>query len=172
MGQRFKVHEILGRDELDELESFAREPGRTIDECKQWLDERGFVVNRSSVGTWKASFDGEVAKERFARSGDLARAMRSAIDGGDFGAIADAAKLQLTQVVFEQAAQLQADGQIDPLDVQRMTRSLVNLVGSEIGLRKVLAEKFDREVKAASAKRPDGVITQEDIDSVRKAMFG
>jgi hypothetical protein len=28
------------RDELDQLEAFAREPGRTIDECHQWLQER------------------------------------------------------------------------------------------------------------------------------------
>jgi hypothetical protein len=78
--------------------------------------------------------------------------------------------MQLTQVVFEQAARLEAEGEIDPLNVQRMTRSLANLTGTKERLTQMLAAKFDAEMTDRVAKR--GTITAEDVAKARKAIFG
>lgn len=172
MATPFKVHELLkdhGED-LAELETFARDPGRTIDECHTWLLAKGYVLSRSAVGTWKQSFDAQVMQERFSRSSELARAIKGAVSGGDFEAVADAAAMQLTQVVFEQAAKLEQDGELDPLDVQRMTRSLANLVGSKAKLIEMLSQKFEKESSRLVAQKRQ--ITQDDLDEVKKAIFG
>ena len=170
MPHHFKVHELLSRDELTQLEDFAREPGRTVDECYQWMLERGFTLSRSAVGTWLRAFREQCMKERFSASSELARAIKGAVKSNEFGDIADAAVMQLAQVVFEQAAQLQGDGKVDPLDVQRMTRSLKNLIGGKAELTAMLAEKFDKETQRRVAERRQ--LTSEDLAEIRKAVFG
>lgn len=174
MGQPFKVHELLkdhGED-LAELETFARDPGRTIDECHTWLLAKGYTLSRSAVGTWKQSFDALLMQERFSRSSELARAIKGAVSGGDFEAVADAAAMQLTQVVFEQSAKLEQDGELDPLDVQRMTRSLANLVGSKQKLISMLSEKFEKESSKLVNTATKRQLTQQDLDEAKKAIFG
>ena len=170
MPPQFKVHELLGREELDALEAFAREPGRSYDEVHEWLLSRGYTLGRTAAGNWKREFDARMMRERFSRSGELAAAIKGAVDGGKFEDVAEAATMQLTQVVFEQAAQLQADGKLDPLDVQRMTKSLANLVTGKAGLMKLLAARMEREMRAAKDK--GRAIDDQTIADVRKAVFG
>jgi hypothetical protein len=43
----------LSKGQMQELVSFATDPGRTIDECADWLKARGFQASRSSVARWK-----------------------------------------------------------------------------------------------------------------------
>lgn len=171
MSKPLKVHELLSREEVEELEAFVRERRRTIDECHEWLLSRGFTLSRGAVANWRDDFEQKVQQERFSRSGELARALKSAVADKGFEDVADAAVMQLTQVVFEQASKLEAEGDIDPLDVQRMTKSLSNLVGGKSALVKLLAAKFEREMKAKQEAKP-GTITAQDIAEVRKAVFG
>jgi hypothetical protein len=79
--------------------------------------------------------------------------------------------MQLTQVVFEQSAKLEADGEIDPLDVMRMTRALANLTGTK--------ERLTQDAGGSSTgdeggwrSGQEGTITAEDIAEARKAIFG
>ncbi len=170
MPPQFKIHELLSRQELDELEAFAREPGRSYDEIHEWLLSRGFTVGRTAAGNWKRQFDAQLMQERFSRSGELAKAIKGAVQGGQFEDVAEAATLQLTQVIFEQAAQLQADGAIDPGEVLKMTMGLRNLVRGKEGLVKLLAAKLEREMRALKGKGQ--AITDQTIADVRKAVFG
>jgi hypothetical protein len=177
MPSQFKIDELLKdhAEDREEFEKYARDPGRSIDELENWLASHGYVVSRGAVWNWKQEFDKQVMAERFSRSSELARAIKGAVSSNDFEAVADAAAMQLTQVVFEQAAKLEQDGELDPLDVQRMTRSLANLVGSKQKLIAMLAEKFDKEASklvAAANGAQKRQITQADIDEVRKAVFG
>ena len=171
-GKPFKVDELLKDDPEDReaFEAYARVPGRTVDECHEWLLAKGYNVQRWAVGTWKKEATERWAAERLAGSTGLAGVLKSAI-AGDFNDVATAAKMMLTSTVLEQVTQLQTEGQIDPLDVQRWTRSLANLVGTEEKQRRMLAEKFDRETakRTGPEKR---ALTQSDIDEVRKAVFG
>jgi hypothetical protein len=173
MPRQFKVEELLKDErELEDLRVFARQPGRSVDELHEWLLAKGYTLGRSSVGRWKQALDEELLKERFSRSGELARAIKDSVSKGSFEDVAEAAAMQLTQVVFEQAATLQAEGKIDPLDVQRMTRSLVNLADAKSSIVQLLADKFDKEMAARAEKRPDRTITADDIAAARRAIFG
>jgi hypothetical protein len=77
MPSPFKVHELLNSVELEELEAFAREPGRTIDECRDWLKARGFALSRSSVGRWLADFKAELRQARLGGSAEVGRSIVS-----------------------------------------------------------------------------------------------
>src|SRR4051812_30447551 len=126
MSLPFKVHELLSGDELAELERFAREPGRTIDEGHQWLTEppRSFNVSRGAVGNWMKAFRDQLLKERFSVAGELAKTIQTAVTTDNFEAMAGAASRQLATVILEQVSRLQSEESIDPLELQRMTRSL------------------------------------------------
>jgi hypothetical protein len=182
MPRQYVIDEMLKdhADDREAFEAFARVRGRSVDECHAWLLERGYAVkHRSAVYSWRSAFLARDAMERMSGSAQLAKEIKLAVQGGDFDNVADAAAMQLTQVVLEQATQLQADGQIDPLDVQRMTRSLANLTGTKAALQKMMAERFDRELKveadkAKAAGRPEGggVITAEQLGEMRRRIFG
>jgi hypothetical protein len=137
MPRHFKVHELLDERSLEELRAFAREPGRTIDDLHHWLLERGYSLSRSAVGNWKLMFDRELMEERMRRSGEFARALVNAAETSDAVAVADAALLQLSQVVFEQSARLQEEGQLDARVVLNWTKALRNLVGSKGGVEEL-----------------------------------
>jgi hypothetical protein len=144
MPQPFKVHELLERSELDELEAFARKPGVTVDACHEWMQARGFTLSRGAAGNWLREFKSLLLQERFSGSAELAKSIKAALGAGQLQDVADAAAMQLTQVVFEQAAQLQAEGTISPKDMVNMTGALKNLV---TGKRHI--EKLKTEVAAA-----------------------
>jgi hypothetical protein len=184
MANHFKIHELLNASELEELEAFAREPGRTYDEIHEWLQARGFTVSRTAAGNWKREFDQRVMAERFSRSSGLAAAINGAISKEGIEAVAKGASKQLMQVIFEQSSMLEQDGKVDPLDVQRWTRSLNNLVESERKVLKLQEERDEalrkqaelearlKDGKANLNKELAGVIPQERIDAAGKRIFG
>src|SRR5258707_5225636 len=99
MPNHFKIHELLSRDELDGLEAFAREPGRTIDELETWLLAAGFNVSRGAVHNWRTDF---LANDRYRASTEVARTLFETAKEKGTVALSDAATLQLSQMVFEQ----------------------------------------------------------------------
>lgn len=185
MSKPFTVHSLLNRAELDELENFAREPGRTIEKCQTWLEGRGFVVKRSAVHRWKQQFD---LGESFDSSNDLAKVVMAAAKSEDTISMSEAAALQLAQMIFESSAQLQLNGTASPSEIRRLSSGLRNVVGSKAVLQDV-TERQKRAVEEAEKIAKGGgsggdvvskvreilgvpLIPQESIDAVRKAMFG
>jgi hypothetical protein len=83
-----KVHELLSRSELTELEDYAREPGRTIDECLNWLVKKDFAISRGAVHNWKRQFDQE---DKFRQANDTARAVLEACSGKEEVELSDVA---------------------------------------------------------------------------------
>lgn len=170
MGQRFKVEELLSLPEMEELRTFAREPGRTIDECHEWMQARGYTLSRDAVYNWKRKFDEEQMRDRMSRSGEFARAMKEALSGKSFDDVADAAVVGLTQIVFEDVTKMQAEGDVDPDRVASMSKSLKTLMGTKEQHTRMLKEKFEAAVfKLKSSKRE---ITQADFDAVSAEVFG
>jgi hypothetical protein len=170
MSQPFKVHELLSIGQLAELEQFAREPGRTINECREWLGQHGFELSQTAVWNWLRAFKEQLLAERFRRSSDLAMAMKGAVTSGNFGDVADAAVMQLTQVIFEQAVRLDEEGSVESRDLVNMATALRQAVGSKQQILKLAAEKFEREAARLVESRRQ--ITADDIAQVRKAVFG
>lgn len=174
MAAKFKIDDVLvdQPELLAEFEAYAQPRGRTGDECHVWLKSKGVTVGRTAVYNWLFQFRRQQQVDRLTRSSELAMSIKGAVDAGNFESVAEAAKMNLINVVYEQVSLLEQDGKVDPLDVQRMTRSLGNLVVTEEKQRKMLAEKFDREMTTRQKANPAGIITPEDIAAARKAIFG
>lgn len=148
MSKPFKVHELLSSAELAELEGFAREPGRTIDECHEWLQARGFTLSRGAVGNWISDFRKQCLVERMNGAGGLAKAfMDAAKDSGGL-AVPDAAVLQVAQLVFDTSARLASDGDVDPNDLTKMSLALQRLMLAKARLETVRSEFEDRQRQA------------------------
>lgn len=146
MPKHFKVHELLDRKELDQLEEFAREPGRTVDEVHEWMQARGYTLSRSAAHTWLKQF---LAIERFRSSNEVARTILDAAQK-DVVAQADAAILQMGQMLFEQMLKLQQDGQLTSKDVWAMSASLKNTITSGRHLEKLRAETEEKQKRAVA----------------------
>jgi hypothetical protein len=145
MARHHKVHELLSREELDELESFAREPARTIDQCHDWLQAHGFTLSRGAVHNWKREFDVE---DKFRASNEVARVLLDAAKGKDVVAISDAATLQLSQMLFEQLLKLQGDGEVTTKDLWGVSMALNNVVRSKQRVEQLQVEMAERHRQA------------------------
>jgi Protein of unknown function (DUF3486) len=169
MPNHFKIHELLSREELDALESFAREPGRTIDEVETWLLAAGFKISRGAIFNWRTKF---LLDDKFAAASAAAKAVfaNQAADK-DAVSLSDAATTQLSQMIFEQLITLQIGGQIETKELWAASMALKNVIASKRAVDDI-RERFDQQVKAAQDKRPGGAITAEDIAAARKAIFG
>lgn len=148
MPRQFKVHEVITREDLSQLEDFAREPGRKVDQIYDWLQAHGYQVGRTAAYNWLRNFR---ENDRFTASGEVAKAIMEASKGKDAVAISDAAVMKLAQVVFEGSLTLQADEMLDTRDVQRMTAALKNVITSKRHLEK-LQEEMESKQKLAAAE--------------------
>lgn len=152
MTRHLRVHEVVeDRAELDELEAFAREPARTIDECLEWLQKRDYTLSRGAVYNWKRKFD---ATDKFRASNEVARTIMDAAkqEGREGGvAISDAANLQLGQLVFEQLLKLQGDKQVSTKELWGASMALKNVVQSQRHVEKLREEVRDQQRKALEA---------------------
>jgi hypothetical protein len=161
MPQHFKVHELLNREELDALEAFAREPGRTVDECTDYLLAHGFTIVRSSVHRWMRQF---LLSDRFTASNETARALMDAAKQGGTVAISDAAVLQLSQMLFEQLVKLQSDKKVNTKELWAVSMALKNVVTGKRHVEKLKSEiqtALDEASKAAgSGKDANAVVAK------------
>ena len=154
MAARFAVHELLSRAELDALETFAREPGRTVDECHEWMQAHGFTLSRTAVWNWQKKFN---ATDKFAASNDVAKSLVEAAKNGGTVAISDAATLQLSQMIFEQMLTAASNEEVSTKELFGLSMALKNVVTGKRHLEKLKAEVADalaeaeREAKAGSS---------------------
>jgi hypothetical protein len=166
MPQHFKVHELLSREELDELETFAREPGRTVLECFEWLAARGFVLSHGAVGNWKKDFH---LTDQFASSNASARALMDAAKSGGAVAIGDAAALQLSQMLFEQMTVAASSGKVTAKDLWAMSMALKNTITSKRHLEKLRGEVADALAEAEKSAK-SGASPQAVVERVRELL--
>jgi hypothetical protein len=170
MSRHFKIHELLDAKELAQLEEFAREPARTVDEVHEWMQSRGYTLWRSAAGNWLKEFK---VNEAMSAAGSLAKIVLDA--GKDTASISDAASQQLAQMIFEQSARLQLEETIETKELVNLSRGLKNVITGKRHieqLREEMKASFDLQISAAQKKRPDGIITPEDIAAAKKAIFG
>lgn len=173
MSNHFKVHELLDASELEELEAFAREPGRTVDECHQWLQVKGFTLCRSAVGGWKQKFDQVLMAERMSGAGGLASAFMKAAQADGGLQIPDAAVLQLAQMIFEKGASLANGGDVQVEDLNHMALSLQRLMLAKARVEKTRTEMQDREHKAlaeAGEAAKAGATGEQVVTKVRELL--
>jgi hypothetical protein len=169
----FKVHELLSAAELEQLEAFSREPGRTVDEVWEWLQARGYTMSRSSAGRWFAEFRQREAVERMRSGGSLAKAfMEAAKDSGGV-AVSDAAVLQVAQLVFEAAADAQGSGKVSTEDLANMALALQRVTTSKAKIEDTRSEMEKRQraaVEAGEKAMAAGKGPQDVVSTIKKAL--
>lgn len=171
MPNHFKIHQLLNRAELAELQDFAREPARTVDECLDWLIQRDFAVSRGAVGNWLREF---LTGDRFAAANDTARAVLEAARGKDAVQLSDAATEQMAQILFEQFLGMQSMGQLATKDVINMSGALKNLITSKRHLEKLeeeIAAKQKKAIDDAAVAANSGATPQQLVALMREALF-
>lgn len=171
MSRHHRVHELLDRGELDELESFAREPGRTVDEVHEWLQARGYTISRSGAHRWLREF---LETDRFRASNEVARTILDAAKN-DTAAISDAAMLKLGQMLFEQLLRMQegADEAIQTKELWAASMALKNVVMGKRHIEKLQQEVGERQKKAieeAQKVASTGGKTEAVISKVREIL--
>ena len=166
MSQHFKVHDLLSRAELDELEAFAREPGRTIDECHEWLQAHGFTISRTAVFRWFRNFRSE---DRFRTSQELAKNLVETAKREGTIAVNDANTLLLSSMLQNKLLQLESQEDAPTKELWGVSMALKNVVATKTEVEEQKG-RFDQAAKALLGKKRE--ITQADIDEVRKAVFG
>jgi hypothetical protein len=175
LGPQFRVDEVLvGHDEDREaFEDFARDPGRTIDDCREWLQAKGYVVSRNAVWRWLADYRTQLSIQKTSGASQMANAvMEAARQSGGLG-IADAAVQQIGQLLFEAAAARSMDDQIDPKDLSTMALSLQRLMLAKGRLEDTRSEMERRQlqaVEAGEAVAKQGGDARSVVDKVREVL--
>jgi hypothetical protein len=142
MPKHFKVHELLDRSELDQLEEFAREPARTGQECHEWMLARGYVIGLTAMKNWKAEF---LIQDRFRASNEVARSLIEAAKEKGVASIADAAGLQIGQMLFEAMVTGQERGDVAIRDLVNLSAGLKNVITGSRHLENLKAETSERQ---------------------------
>jgi hypothetical protein len=166
VSQHFKVHELLDRKELDELEAFAREPARTVDECHEWLQVRGYTLSRTAVFRWLHSFRTE---DRFRTSAEMTNSIIETAKREGVVALNDANVLSLSVKLQEKLLQLASDDATPAKELLAVSMALKNVVATKTEIEEQKS-RFDEAAKKLLGKKRE--ISQSDIDEVRKAVFG
>jgi hypothetical protein len=65
-----RVHKLLSRDELDQLEAFARERVRSVKSVHEWLLAHGFRMSPSAARNWRRQF---YAEDKVRRAAEVSR---------------------------------------------------------------------------------------------------
>lgn len=143
MSRPHKVHELLDRKELDELESFVRnKPGCTVDQAHDWLLSAGYTISRGAVHNWKRQFD---AEDEVRRAAEVSRAYLDL--GKEVGAadVAQASLQKFQQILF---AHLLDKGAGDAGELMKLSISLKTAVQAGRHIEKLREEYDARQNKA------------------------
>ena len=84
--------------ELDALEAFARVPGRTTEDCREYLVSRGHSISRNATWRWMRQYQprlGAISKQERLLVAAIKEAERIARNGGDGMSVLDTMKRAL-----------------------------------------------------------------------------
>lgn len=170
MSRKYKVDELLAElttDEVEQYRSLLRQPASTIDDLLAWFGERGLRVSRGAVWKHRRHFDEQAASLR--RSAEMARAFVDVARTESVESISDAALFRLSQVLMEQAMRLDAEGDLDPKDLERLTRSIRHLIG---GKREVEDLRRRQREAVAEAQRlaEAGAGAGDVVETIKQAL--
>ena len=173
MSLPLKIHELLNSSELEELEAFAREPGRTVDEIHQWMTAKGHELSRTAAWNWQRAFNERMAAERMSGAGKLAQAFMEAARSDGGLKIPDAAVMQIAQMIFERGATLAAGEEIDPRDLSTLALAMQRLMSAKSRLETTRSEFLEREkqaVEEASKAAQGGADAPSVVETIKKSL--
>jgi Fe2+ or Zn2+ uptake regulation protein len=131
----------LNEQLLEQLEEYARQPGRTGDEVLEWLTDRKVQTSRAAVYRWLQDFRLE---DRTRRAGEVARMYLDAARESDPHAVTEASLRKFEELVFDH---LVSTDETDAKDLFFVAQAMKTGLGS----RKELVEMKRRQTEAVKA---------------------
>jgi hypothetical protein len=161
----------MSRDELEKLEAFAREPGRTVDACHDWLLAQGFTASRSAVGRWKKAFD---ETDALSAASDLCDAINTA--HAELGSV-DLNKAMQLQLQQRMADKLARDGNQQDIEyyeaaagiIERLARSGRHNTKHEIELLE-LRQRNAEAARLLDQAAKAGDVKHDVVSTIKKAL--
>lgn len=156
----------LSSTDLEKLEAFAREPGSTNAKVRDWILALGVKASSGAVNRWYRNFR---ESDRQIGASELADAIYSASKDAGAVDIAGAVNLQIAQRL--QTALVKGGDKIGFADLVKASMAVNQISTAQKRLNEMVRlgnAELDK-LKGESAKRG---ITPEDIEQVRKAVFG
>jgi hypothetical protein len=151
--------------DLGEFEEYARSASRTIDQCHAWARAKGYTtLSRSSIYNWTKWL---ARSDRAAEIVEASRAIMDAAKEKGTAAVADAAILQLSSMIFEKTLSMEEGGKANAKDLLSLSWALKNVV---MGKRYILALRAEvgEALKAAEKQRA----TPEQLTAKIRAILG
>lgn len=176
MGQRFEIEKRLNRPQMDELEAFAREPGKTVDGVHEWGRGRGFwatkagaenYLSRDAVYNWKKDFD---ASDKYRLAAEATNAFMDAVGKLPTSKIGEAVNRKLGQRLWEMLLRFDADPEsMSPKDAREVSVTIKNLFGAE-EMAEAMRQKQAAAVKAGEAMAKTGASGEAVVNRVREIL--
>lgn len=179
MARHFKLDQTLTPDDLAALRAFALVPGKTIDQCCDWLEAHGYVlhkpgqaaasadgIHRSAVGTWVAA---QRATDRFSSSRQLAEAMTEAARGGGVLALTDASLVTLSEQLLAKLMALQAEETVKTEDLVNISNALRRVVDAKSLLEEFRKQQAEAVAQAERLAKGGGSATSV-VDAIKRAL--
>lgn len=154
----------LDRSELEKLEAYAREPGRTVDQVHEHLLVQGFTASRSAVGRWKARFD---ETDRMSAAAELADAIHTASADAGTVDVAGAVNLQVAQRL--QAALVRGGEELALGDLLKASLAISQITANQKRVVELKRQQADA-VKTAEAAAKSGASATDVVATIKKAL--
>ena len=168
------------RDELYvDLERRLRDPGYSGQQVWQWFQKTYGPIGRTSIYRARAAL-----RAQESAIAEIAAQARAYIDLAEESGADDvfrAASRRAGQLIFQLLMEANADRLGGRMNVNKLNGIVVSLAKLQKSRAEtdLIAEKlaelrrrFDEQMAAATAKRPDGRLTDADIAEAREAIFG
>lgn len=166
MSRHFKLDQTLTPEELAALREFALTPGKTIDQCWEWVAAAGYTIHRSAVGTWVAA---QRINSRFSASRETAEAVLAAARGGGVVSLTDAALATLSELLLNQLTQAQCAETIKTEDLANLSNALRRTIAAKEmvdALRQQQSEALAEAERAAKAGGSAGSV----VSAIKRAL--
>lgn len=163
MARKLRVLELVPRPELDQLEAFAREKSRTVDEIHDWLLSRGYTMARNAAWNWKTIFEAEDATRR---ASEISTAYLEAAGQTDQTSVARAALRKFQELVLDytmSATDADAGELMKLAGAMKMGMNTQQIIVE-------LQEKQTEAVKAAEQQVKTGTSAGDVVATIKKAL--
>jgi hypothetical protein len=150
---------------MEQMEEFARQPGRQGDEVLEWLEKQGVKTSRTAVYRWLQDFRLE---DRTRRASEVARTYLDAAREADPMAVSQASLQKFQELLFDKLVE---NNELSTGDLMKISIALKTGLNSQ-QLIGELRTRFDAEMGKIRAATKDGKISAEAIAEAGKRIFG
>lgn len=156
--------EHLTRQQLEQLEAFAREPKANVEKCLDWIGTLGIKTSRSAVGRWFRKFR---EMDRMSDAAELADAIHTASSSAGAVDVAGAVNLQLAQRL--QIALVKGGDKLAMGDLLKGAMAINSLTSAQGRINELRKQQTDA-LKLAEAAAKSGQSATDVVATIKQAL--